>query len=283
MDQWELDDAYDHTRYAPNREHVMARIGVHSAQAREILGEPERIAYGPGEAERLDLFRTPRPNAPVQIFVHGGGWRGTTAAFYAVLAEMFIRAGAHLVIPDFTTVDETGGEIAPLVEQVRRAVVWVYQHAREIGADPDRLYLSGHSSGAHLGGCLVTTDWPGQGLPADILKGAVLTSGMYDLKPVRLSNRSSYISFTDEMEAALSPIRHLEHLSAPLVVSYGSCETPEFQRQSADFFRAVESTGKPAALLVGEGYNHFDILETLGNPYGPLGRAALEQMNLVPR
>jgi len=286
LDQGALDDAYDHTRYAPNREHVLARYEIHSARAREILGEPERFAYGPGDAECLDLFRSTHPvvqtSAPVQIFVHGGGWRGTTASTYAFLAESFVRAGAHLVIPDFATVDELDGDLAPMVEQVRRAVAWVYEHAHEIGADPARIYLSGHSSGAHLGGCLVTTDWPARGLPADILKGAILTSGMYDLEPVRLSKRSAYIRFTDAMEGALSPIRHLDRLTTPLIVSYGSCETPEFQRQPRDFCRAIQDAGKPATLLVGEGYNHFEILETLGNPYGLLGRAALAQMGLAP-
>src|SRR3954468_16166778 len=57
MDQWELDDAYDHTRYAPNRENVLARYLVNSEAARVSLGAPERIAYGPTDAERLDLFR----------------------------------------------------------------------------------------------------------------------------------------------------------------------------------------------------------------------------------
>jgi arylformamidase len=283
MDQWELDDAYDHTRYAPNREHVLARYGINSARTREILGEPERIAYGPSDAERLDLFRAAGTNVPVQIFVHGGAWRGTVAASYAFLAETFVRAGAHLAILEFSTVDETGGDIMPLVEQVRRAVVWMYQHARELGADPARLYLSGHSSGAHLGGCVVTTDWPGRGLPADILKGAILASGMYDLRPVRLSKRSEYLRLTDDTEAVLSPIRHLDTLNTPLILSYGSCETPEFQRQTADFCRAVQAEGKQVTLLVGEEYNHFEILETLANPYGLLGRAALAQMGLTTR
>jgi arylformamidase len=281
MDQWELDDAYDHTRYAPNREHVLARYGTNSAWTREILGLPERLAYGPSDAERLDLFRTPRPSAPIQVFVHGGAWRGTVAASYAFLAETFVRAGAHLAILEFSSVDQTGGDITVLVEQVRRAVAWIHEHARELGADPERLYLAGHSSGAHLGGCVVTTDWPQRGLPADILKGAILASGMYDLRPVRLSKRSEYLSLTDDTEAALSPIRHLDTLTTPLILSYGSCETPEFQRQTVDFCRAVQEAGKPATLLGTEGYNHFEILETLANPYGLLGRTALAQLGLA--
>jgi arylformamidase len=67
----------------------------------------------------------------------------------------------------------------------------------------------------------------------------------------------------------------------PLVLSYGTYETPEFQRQTRDFAAAVTAAGKPAELLVGDGYNHFEMLETLANPYGLLGRAVLTQMQLM--
>src|SRR5262249_7188214 len=87
--------------------------------------------------------------------------------------------------------------------------------------------------------------------------------------------------FTDEMEHLLSPQRHLDTLNAPIIVAYGTLESPEFQRQSRDFAAAVQAAGKPVQLLVGEGYNHFEIIETLGNPYGLLGRAVLEQMQLT--
>ncbi len=118
-------------------------------------------------------------------------------------------------------------------------------------------------------------------MPADIIKGALLLSGMYDLKPVRLSKRSLYVEFTDEMEELLSPQRHLDNLNTPLLLAYGTCETPEFQRQTRDFFAALKAAGKPAQLLVGEGYNHFELLETLASPYGLAGRAQLQQMGLV--
>ena len=92
--------------------------------------------------EHLDIYRTKRPNAPVNIFVHGGAWRANRAADYAVLAEPFVTAGAHYVILDFINVDDAGGGLLPMVEQVRRAVGWVYKNAKSFGGDPDRLYLT---------------------------------------------------------------------------------------------------------------------------------------------
>ena len=282
MDQQELDDAYDQAVYAPNRDQLGKRRLANSAAARLRIGAPERFAYGPTPIEGLDVYRAKKPNAPVGIFVHGGAWRNGQASEFTYLAEPFVHAGANFVVLDFTNVDEAGGSLFPMVEQVCRAIGWVYRNAEKFGGDRNRLHLVSHSSGSHLSGCVVTHDWEKDGLPRDILKSAALSSGMYDLKPVRLSKRSKYVKFTDEMEQALSAMRHLDKLNTPLVLTYGTYETPEFQRQTREFAEAVKAAGKPVELLVGEGYNHFEMLETLANPYGLLGRAVLKQMGLMP-
>jgi len=193
---------------------------------------------------------------------------------------MFVQRGAHFVVPDFVSVIDAGGSLLAMAEQVRNAIVWTYRNAERFGGDRARMFLSGHSSGAHLAGVALTTDWKRLGLPADLVKGGVLLSGMYDLKPVRLSARSRYVHFDDATEEALSPQRHLDRLHAQLVVAYASLDSPEFQRQSRDFAAAVKASGKPIDLLVARGYNHFEAPETLANPYGLLGRAALAQMGL---
>jgi arylformamidase len=283
MDQQDLDDAYDQAVYAPNRDHLLKRCARNSELVRERLGAPRRFAYGPTAIEALDVFATKTPNAPVNVFVHGGAWRAGLAAQYHYPAEMFVNAGAHLVVLDFNNVIETGGDLMVMADQVRRAVAWVYRNANSFSGDPERIYVSGHSSGGHLTGVLLTTDWQRDfSLPSTVIKGGVCGSGMYDLKPVRMSKRSSYVKFTDEMEASLSSQRHLDKLVAPVRLVYGTNETPEFQRQSRDFAAAVKAAGKAVTLSVMEGYNHFEVMESLGNPYSLFGRAVLEQMKLAP-
>jgi arylformamidase len=274
-------DAYDQSVYAFNQGNLEERRRANSELAVKVLGPPQRAAYGETAIEKLDIYRTKRANAPVAIFIHGGSWRNGSASQNAYLAEPFVNAGAHYVIPDFINVLDAGGDLFAMVEQVRRAVAWVHRNAASFGGDPNALYLAGHSSGGHLGGCIVTTDWAAQGLPLDILKGAVLGSGMYDLKAVRLSKRGAYVKFTDAMEQELSAQRHLDRLHTPLILTHGTLETPEFQRQTRDFYAAVKAAGKPVELRVGQGYNHFETRETLGNPYGLMGRAAFQQMKLV--
>jgi arylformamidase len=279
LDQQALDDAYDQAKYAPNRDQVLRRYASNSDGARGRLGAPRRIAYGSTADEALDWYPAASSNAPISIFIHGGAWRAGSARDSASAAELFIGAGSHFVVPDFVNVLSTGGDLVPMADQVRRAIVWTYRNAASFGGDRDRIHLFGHSSGAHLAGVALTTDWPGGfGLPADTIKTGLLCSGMYDLRPVRLSARSRYVNFTDEMEDALSPRRHIDRVVAPVVLAFGTFESPEFQRQSGDFAAALRAAGKPVELLVGENYNHFEMVETLTSPYGLLGRAALAQI-----
>jgi arylformamidase len=280
MDQAELDDAYDQIVYAPNRDQVHQRNRFNSDRVRQRLGMPKRLSYGPTPIEALDLFPAKAANAPINIFVHGGAWRQREAKDYAFLAEMFVNAGAHFIALDFVGVEGTKGDLLPMADQVRRAVAWVYKNAKSFGGDPERIYVTSQSSGAHLAGNIVTTDWSKYGVPQTVVKGALLCSGMYELKPVRLSKRSQYVAFTDQVEEELSSIRHLDRLNCPLIVAYGTFETPEFQRQARDFAAAVKAAGKPVTLLVADGYNHFEMTEMMGNPLSLLGSAVLEQMKL---
>jgi arylformamidase len=280
-DQIELDAAYDQAVYQPNILQLNRRWASNSARTRARVGEPLRRAYGETPIEQLDIFRTNRPNAPIFIFIHGGAWIRGNAASYSAPAEMFLGAGAHYVVPDFVNVGETGGDLFPMAEQVCHAIAWVWRNAASFGGDPDRLYIGGQSSGAHLAAVALTTGWRGaHDLPADIIKGGLCTSGMYELAPVRLSARASYVKFIDAMVEKLSPIRHLDQLGAALIVSYGTYETPEFIRQGKEFAAAVDKTGKLRELIVGENYSHLDLPETLCNPCGLLGAAVLKMMEL---
>lgn len=282
-DQAELDAAYNQSPWAPNLEHVRARKNAQNTAATSRIGKPERIAYGPTESEQLDLYRTEIHNAPIHIYIHGGAWRmgggtGTTAA----IAEMFVKSGAHYLAPDYTLVQDAEGSLFPMVDQLRRAIVWAYQNASKFSGDRNQIYISGHSAGAHLAAVVLTTDWLTEfGVPMDIIKGGLCISGMFDLYPVSLSARGEYVAFTDNMVELLSPIRQLDKLTARIIVSYGTQESPEFQRQSRAFVNELSKAGKDVQLLVGVGYNHFEINETLTNPHGLLGFTVLKQMGLT--
>jgi arylformamidase len=282
MDQVELDAAYDQSTYAPMINQIQKRYVSSSETTRARLGAPKRMAYGPTPIEGLDLYPAKTPNAPIFVFIHGGRWLRGSARNFGFQADLFVNAGVNYIALDFIQVDAANGDLRPMAEQVRRGIAWVYKNAASFGGDTRRFYVGGHSSGGHLCGVALVTDWQKDfALPADMVTGGLLMSGIYDLKPARLSARSAYIKFDDDMEQSLSSMRHIDMLRAPITVTYGTYETPEFQRQSRDFAAAVKAAGKPVELVEAPDFNHFEMCESLGNPYGPNGLAALKLMKLA--
>jgi arylformamidase len=273
MDQAALDAAYDQTVWAPNQSLIAERRTAASVEAKERL-KPAQHAYGETTIETFDFYSCGAAGAPILIFIHGGAWRNGRAENFAHLADTFMSAGAHVAILDFTNVDDAGGRLETMVEQVRRATAFIAKKARDLGGD-GRIFVCGHSSGSHLSSCVVTTDWADYGLPQDVIKGAILMSGMYELEPVRRSKRSTYVRFTDETVEKLSAMRRMDRIHCPLIVTHGTCESPEFQRQGKDFAEALAKAGKNVTYFAVVGANHFEMMEQLHNPFGFVGRAAL--------
>jgi arylformamidase len=143
LDQQELDDAYDQSKYAANLQQIVKRYATNSEAVRKRLGKPVRLAYGPTPIEGLDLYPARGQNAPIHVFIHGGAWRSGTAEASAYQAETFVRAGAHYIAVDFNNVLETKGDLMPMADQVRRALAFIYKNAASFGGDRIASFLSG--------------------------------------------------------------------------------------------------------------------------------------------
>jgi hypothetical protein len=120
-DKDEIDFAYDQAPWASNAPEVSKRNAQKSAAALARLGPPRRLAYGPTDIEKLDIYITKRPNAPINIFLHGGAWRSGNAKGAAYMSETFVDAGAHFISVDFNNAPEVDGNVMIMAEQVRRA------------------------------------------------------------------------------------------------------------------------------------------------------------------
>ena len=123
--------------------------------------------------EGLDLYPAEPANAPIFVFVHGGRWIRGSARDYGYPADLFVNAGVNYVALDFIQVDAANGDLRPMADQVRRGIAWVYKNAASFYGDTKRFYIGGHSSGGHLAGVALVTDWQKDfGLPADMHDGA---------------------------------------------------------------------------------------------------------------
>jgi arylformamidase len=276
-DQAALDRQYNQRAWVANADELIGRYATRSDAVRARLGEPESIAYGVTPIETFDLYRASRAPAPLLVFLHGGAWQRLNKREHAFAAKTFVRAGAHFAAVDFAAVPAV--TLADLVGQVRGAIAFVYCNAERLGVARDRIHLVGHSSGAHLAACAMTADWAARGLPPPI-KSGLCVSGIYDLRPVRLSARNAYLNLDDAGEQALSPQRHLDRLTCPLIVAVAESDTADFRRQARDFAAAAVRAGAAVRHVEGRGFNHFDFIETLAEPHGLLGKLMLEEMGL---
>lgn len=279
LDQTTLDAFYTRPYGASNFEQVVNRMVRNTALMRERIGEAQVFSYGPSPIEKLYYYPAKTPLAPIHIHVHGGGWQQRKVETILFPAEAFIDAGIGFAIYDFTSVDETNGDLVPMLAQVCDGLAWLAQNALKLGGDPIRLYVSGFSSGAHLASMAMTADWSRYGFAKNPYKGALLASGIYDLRPLRLAAPFSYIRITGEIEESMSPHRQVSKLDIPIILACGTCESSEFNRHTRDFAAALTNAGKSVQCVFAEGYNHYEVMEMFGNPYSPLGRAAIAQVD----
>jgi arylformamidase len=260
----------DHARYIEERTR-------RSAETRKKLRCLLDLRYGPGPLETLDVFPG-APGGPVQLYIHGGYWRANSKSDASVIAEPLVAKGATAVLIDYDLCPNA--TVAEIVREAIRAIAWTWRNIRSYGGDPDRLFISGNSAGAHLCAMALAHDWTAEGLPAEAIKGAAPVTGIYDLEPVPLISVNEQIRLKPEEARGLSPIRLPPRRPLPLLVAVGGAETPEWIRQSKDYAAMCRANGVPADYLECPGENHFTMTNVLGDPDHMLTRAILRQMGL---
>ncbi len=270
MDRATLDAAYDNTAAVgpARREQYVADWTARSDALRQARGGRIDLRYGAGARQRLDFFACGRPAAPTFVFIHGGYWQRNDKELYAFLGEGVLSAGFNWALIEYTLAPVA--RLDHIVAEARSAVAWVIEQAKELGGDPGRVFVGGHSAGGHL--TAVAMD---DGRVA----GGVAISGIYDLEPIRLNYLNEKLGLDPAEAARNSPILHLPSRAAPLVVTVGLGELPELIRQSNEFVAAWKRHGLVGRYLPVAEHDHFSILEELARPDGVILEAlkALDQ------
>ncbi len=273
--QAELDRNFDQRGWVSNALEVIARYPVSAAATRKRLVHEANVPYGPTPHEVLDIFPAAGKHAPVVVFVHGGAWRNFTKDDYSFVADGFVPHGYTTVMVNFAKILEV--PLPVMVEQVRRAFSWVHANIARFGGDPRRLFVSGHSSGAHQAATALCQ--PGVDLPHGAIRAAALVSGPYDMQPVLLSARSSYVKLSPAEADAMSPLRHVDRMPCPVYVGYCEHDTDVFQDLSREFAAALDRVGLLLAVDRFPGFNHFEHMEEFGRPDSALIRAIVKHFS----
>ena len=273
-----LELAFNPRATAKNVDERVAAYAAASAETRARLDPALDVRYGLGEKETLDIFPAAQPNAPVHLFIHGGYWRAMDKSDYSFIADVFQPAGATTVLVNYDLCPDV--TLDTIVAQTMRAIAWTWRNIGEHGGDPNRLYVSGNSAGGHLIAMALAHDWTAEGLPADIIKGAVPITGVHDCEPVPDITVNELVRLDRETARRLSPLRNPPRYALPVLVAVGGAEPPLWIRMSKDYAALCRAHGLECEYMELPGHDHFDISRAVGNSESPLARAMLRMMGL---
>jgi len=268
----EIEAQFNPRASVPSFEVDQARHAAWSAAARAELEGDLDVAYGDGPLHEVDVFPAPgAKDAPVHVYFHGGYWRAQDKANFAHVAGTLVGEGICTVIANYdlcpaVTLDGT-------VESALRALAWTWRHARDYGGNPDRLTVSGHSAGAHLCAMALAHDWAAWGVPADLIKGAVPSSGIYDPEPAMHTTVNADIRLTEAIARRNDALRLAPRVRCPVRLFVGGDEPPGWIGQSELYARHLRNHGLDVELSVAPGTHHFDIIDQYVDPASPIVRA----------
>jgi len=250
-------EAHFNPRAAVGDKAVEAHLGEYLAAAeaaRESWPGTCDIAYGSGPRETLDLHRPASGgNGALFMFIHGGYWRRFSKADHSFAVGGFVERGVTVANVDYALCPDV--TLDEIVAEMRACLAFVHAHAGEWGCDPARLFVGGHSAGAHLTAMLLADP-----ASATLIAGAHCMSGIYETPVVRRISVNEEVRLDEAMAARNNVFAHRPQKAVPMVVSVGGEEPPGWQAQSAGYADIAEAAGCAVERVTVPGANHFSML-----------------------
>lgn len=268
-------DLYRNRDFIPDFDDLLAETAARSREFSRRADIRADIPYGGGARERMDLIFPPHmaKGAAVHIFIHGGYWRAGDKETHRLMAAPALSVGAAAAIVSYDLMPEA--RLDTLVQQVRAAVRHVHALAPDLGVNPGRMTVSGHSAGAHLASYLAAIGPEESSSPPDLppVQGMLLISGIYDLSDIPYSFLKNEAKMTPAEAAAWSPLSS-EQLQGPRrIVMVSEGDTPPFHEQARRLVTLLDSQGQKAELHTEPNLNHLSIVLALSDPHSRAGQS----------
>ncbi len=229
----------------------------------------EELAYNDHEINRLNLYlpANPKQNSGTVVFFYGGCWGGCLTLDkqnYQFVAQALTAKGYRVIIPDYRHHPEV--KFDAMMQDIAQSVIWTHEHIAEYGGDPQRIFLMGHSAGAHMAALLTLNE---QYLPADVhisIKGFIGLAGPYDFLPFTEAYQP-IIFGPPERYAASQPINYVNGNEAPLLLLFGRNDRTVKPSNVASLKARVQNAGGCVETHEYHDLDHVELLSALTVPF----------------
>ena len=259
-----------------NAAELMGALPGRAERARAALTSEIDVRYGPNPKETFDIFAAASDAKgtppPAQIFIHGGYWRAMDKSDYSHLATDVVAAGVtHISLNYDLCPDVT---LDTIVEEIKRAVIYIYQNANALGIDAERLYISGHSAGGHLTAMMMRQNWTDAGLPKDVFKGAMPVSGAFEPEAIMHTSINEDVRLDLDMARRNGLLDGPPLVAAPVLALVGGAEPEGFHTLSESYVALCEDAEKHTVADA----NHFTVLDQIFQKDGDFFAAMMAQI-----
>ena len=247
----------------PDAIELIQAIPQFAALARETLSGQIDIRYGHRPKETLDVFpattATLGSPPPALVFIHGGYWRMMDKSDYSHVASDMVHDGITHISLNYDLCPQV--TLDGIVDEIRNAIIYIYQNASNLGVDGNRIFLSGHSAGGHLTGMMLKEDWATHGMPANFLKGAIPLSPVFEPEAIMHTSINQDVRLNLEMAQRNNVLAGPPSMNGPIIVAVGELEPQGFRQQSVSYVELCHANGIEAEYYEIKGCHHFSALE----------------------
>jgi acetyl esterase/lipase len=224
----------------------------------------QNMPYDGANNLRLDVYTpTGQTKRPVVVFFYGKRWTSGSKNEYEFVGGALASIGYCTVIPDVRTYPMV--RFPAFVEDGARVVKWTHDHINDYGCDSKKIFVMGHSTGAHIAAMLSLNEKYLQAVGGSRtwLRGMIGLSGPYDFLPITDPTLRDMFGPADQFEQS-QPIMFTDGHNPPLQLMAGEDDEIVQVSNTRNLAASVGRAGGPVETVIYPKMSHARLLESIG-------------------